>query len=82
MVGLSMFDQARGFVSARLLDHLARAIEEGKEKDLATLFRKISILAPSKYHKAGFERLTLNRKRFFKGLKIHEDTGAEEDFLQ
>ena len=32
--------------------------------------------------KAGFERLTLNRKRFFKGLKIHEDTGAEEDFLQ
>jgi len=59
MVGLSMFDQARGFVSARLLDHLARAIEEGKEKDLATLFRKISILAPSKYHKAGFEKMSL-----------------------
>ena len=32
--------------------------------------------------KAGFERLTLNRKRYFKGLKIHEDSGAEEDFLQ
>ena len=32
--------------------------------------------------KAGFERLTLNRKRYFKGLKIHEDNGAEEDFLQ
>jgi hypothetical protein len=32
--------------------------------------------------KAGFERLTLNRKRFFKGLRIREDTGAEEDFLQ
>ncbi len=32
--------------------------------------------------KAGFERLTLNRKRYFKGLKIHADTGAEEDFLQ
>ena len=32
--------------------------------------------------KAGFERLTLNRKRYFKGLKIHDDNGAEEDFLQ
>lgn len=32
--------------------------------------------------KAGFERLTVNRKRYFKGLKIREDTGAEEDFLQ
>ena len=32
--------------------------------------------------KAGFERLTLNRKRFFKGLRIREGTGAEEDFLQ
>ena len=32
--------------------------------------------------KAGFERLTLNRKRYFKGLKIREDSGAEEDFLQ
>ncbi len=59
MVGLSMFDQAKGFVSARLLDHLAKAIEDGKEKDLATLFRKISTLAPSRYHKAGFEKLSL-----------------------
>ncbi len=59
MVGLSMFDQARGFVSARLLDHLARAIEDGKEKDLAALFSKISTLAPSRYHKAGFEKLSL-----------------------
>ena len=32
--------------------------------------------------KAGFERLTLNRKRYFKGLRIREDTGAEEDFLK
>lgn len=32
--------------------------------------------------KAGFERLTLNRKRYFKGLKIHEVGDAEEDFLQ
>ena len=32
--------------------------------------------------KAGFDRLTVNRKRYFKGLKIREDTGAEEDFLQ
>lgn len=32
--------------------------------------------------KAGFERLTLNRKRYFKGLRIREDTGAEENFLK
>lgn len=32
--------------------------------------------------KAGFERLTLNRKRYFKGLKIHEVGDAEADFLQ
>ena len=32
--------------------------------------------------KAGYERLTLNRKRYFKGLRIREDSGAETDFLQ
>ena len=23
----------------------------------------------------------LNRKRYFKGLRLHEDTGADEDFM-
>jgi P4 family phage/plasmid primase-like protien len=32
--------------------------------------------------KAGFDRFTLKRKRFFKGLRLREDTGAEEDFLK
>ena len=30
---------------------------------------------------AGFERITQNRKRYFKGLRIRPDTSAEEDFL-
>lgn len=30
---------------------------------------------------AGFERITQNRKRYFKGLRIRPDTGADEDFL-
>ena len=30
---------------------------------------------------AGFERITQKRKRYFKGLRIRPDTGAEEDFL-
>lgn len=31
--------------------------------------------------KAGFERITVNRKRYFKGLHLREDTGADEDFM-
>lgn len=31
--------------------------------------------------KAGFERITVSRKRFFKGLRLREDTGADEDFM-
>lgn len=31
--------------------------------------------------KAGFERLTMNRKRYFKGLRLRDDDSAEEDFL-
>ena len=30
---------------------------------------------------AGFERLVLNRKRYFKGLKLKTDDGDFEDFL-
>jgi MoaA/NifB/PqqE/SkfB family radical SAM enzyme len=57
-VAHSLFDQAKGFVSARLLEHLAEAIENGNEKDLSTLFRTISMLAPSRYHRAGFEKMS------------------------
>ena len=31
--------------------------------------------------KAGFERITVSRKRYFKGLRLREDTGADEDFM-
>ena len=31
--------------------------------------------------KAGFERITVSRKRYFKGLCLREDTGADEDFM-
>lgn len=31
--------------------------------------------------KAGFERVTMSRKRYFKGLRLREDTGADEDFM-
>lgn len=31
--------------------------------------------------KAGFERITITRRRYFKGLRLREDTGIEEDFL-
>jgi phage/plasmid-associated DNA primase len=30
---------------------------------------------------AGFERMTQNRKRYFKGLQLRADDSAEEDFL-
>lgn len=57
MVRQSIFELARGAVSAKLLDRLIQAIEDGKEKDLAALFRIIAALAPSKYHRTGFEKL-------------------------
>lgn len=31
--------------------------------------------------KAGFERVTMSRKRYFKGLRLREDTGVDEDFM-
>lgn len=31
--------------------------------------------------KAGFERITMSRKRYFKGLRLRDDTGADEDFM-
>lgn len=31
--------------------------------------------------KAGFERIKIHNKRFFKGLRIRTDTTADEDFL-
>jgi len=57
VVRQSIFELARGAVSAKLLDRLIQAIEDGKEKDLAALFRIIAALAPSKYHRTGFEKL-------------------------
>lgn len=32
--------------------------------------------------KAGFKRITVNRKRYFKGLRLHEDDSADTDFLE
>ena len=31
--------------------------------------------------KTGFGRITVSRKRYFKGLRLREDTGADEDFM-
>ncbi len=54
----SMFDQARGFISARLLERLAAMVENGKEQDLSSLFMRISSVAPARYHRVGFETLS------------------------
>ena len=57
-MSLSMLEQAKGKVSGKLIGEIARRIEEGREKDLAVLFRLISAIAPAKYHRAGFEAMS------------------------
>ena len=56
-MSLSMLDQVKGKVSGKVAGELVRRIEEGREKDLAILFRLISAIAPAKYHRAGLEAM-------------------------
>lgn len=55
---LSMLDQTKGAISKRVIEELVRKVEAGDEKDFVDLFRLISTIAPAKYHREGFKKMS------------------------
>lgn len=57
VVKMSLGEQAKGFVSARLLEGISNMVQEGRSESLARVFDAISRLAPARYHRETFKDL-------------------------